>query len=181
MRERRARFACCSILPTPSTSTLASDDKQESIAVLVCLFLPPRPADDSDTTPLSIPFPPSTRSDRPMIPRLSLSLLLLALVPSSLAVKFQLQASHSPTQKCLWNYAMSDTLVVISVSAPIQGALQRLDMEVVDGSGSRNVYQSKKGLKGETRMAVTTHADADLGVCFKNVLDPCKSVLPVAL
>ncbi|KAK4053255.1 vesicle coat component [Microbotryomycetes sp. JL221] len=67
---------------------------------------------------------------------------------------------------------MSDTLVVISVSAPMQGALQRLDMEIVDGSGSRNVYQSKKGLKGETRMAITTHADADLGVCFTNVLDP---------
>ncbi|KAK4048000.1 vesicle coat component [Microbotryomycetes sp. JL201] len=103
------------------------------------------------------------------------ALLVLTLawiaVPVS-AVKFALQASHSPTPKCLWNYAMSDTLVVISVSAPMQGALQRLDMEVVDGSGSKNVYQSKKGLKGETRMAITTHADADLGVCFTNVLDP---------
>lgn len=105
---------------------------------------------------------------------LASALLPLLLLPSALAVKFQLQASHSPTQKCLWNYAMSDTLVVISVSAPLQGALQRLDMEVVDGSGSRNIYQSKKGLKGETRMAVTTHADADLGVCFKNTLDSCE-------
>lgn len=68
---------------------------------------------------------------------------------------------------------MSDTLVVISASAPMAGNLQRLDMEVVDGSSSRNTYQSKRGLKGETRMAITTHADADLGVCFKNVLDPC--------
>lgn len=101
--------------------------------------------------------------------------LILATVFAQVqAVKFQLQASHSPTQKCLWNYAMSDTLVVISVSAPLAGSMQRLDMEIVDGSGSRNIYQSKKGLKGETRMAVTTHADADLGVCFKNVLDPCK-------
>lgn len=102
-----------------------------------------------------------------------LAILALALGQVQ-AVKFQLQASHSPTQKCLWNYAMSDTLVVISVSAPLAGSMQRLDMEVVDGSGSRNIYQSKKGLKGETRMAVTTHADADLGVCFRNVLDACE-------
>lgn len=107
---------------------------------------------------------------------LALLFLPLLLLPSAWAVKFSLQAHHSPAQKCLWNYAMADTLVVISVSAPLQGAMQRLDMEVVDGSGSRNIYQSKKGLKGETRMAVTTHADADLGVCFKNVLDPCESL-----
>lgn len=104
----------------------------------------------------------------------SLVLVLVTALAQVQAVKFQLQAAHSPTQKCLWNYAMSDTLVVISVSAPLAGSMQRLDMEVVDGSGSRNIYQSKKGLKGETRMAVTTHADADLGVCFRNVLDPCK-------
>lgn len=99
----------------------------------------------------------------------------LVVLPFVSAVKFSLQASHNPTPKCLWNYAMSDTLVVISVSAPMAGNLQRLDMEVVDGSSSRNTYQSKRGLKGETRMAITTHADADLGVCFKNVLDPCQS------
>ncbi|GAA5851113.1 hypothetical protein JCM8547_004136 [Rhodosporidiobolus lusitaniae] len=98
-------------------------------------------------------------------------LALLPLLPLASAVKFSLPASHNPSQKCLWNYAMSDTLVVISVSAPLAGTLQRLDMEVVDGSASRNTYQSKKGLKGETRMAITTHADADLGVCFRNVLD----------
>ncbi|SGY44436.1 BQ5605_C001g00157 [Microbotryum silenes-dioicae] len=99
---------------------------------------------------------------------------VLAFLPLPLvsAVKFQVEAHHDPPQKCLWNYAMTDTLVVISVSAPMATSMQRLDMEVVDGSGSRNIYQSKKGLKGETRMAVTTHADADLGVCFRNVLDP---------
>lgn len=76
---------------------------------------------------------------------------------------------------------MQDTLVVISVSAPLAGNnLQRLDMEVVDGSKSRNTYQSKRGLKGETRMAITTHADADLGVCFTNVLDPCQSAPPTS-
>ncbi|GAA5985795.1 hypothetical protein JCM5350_005286 [Sporobolomyces pararoseus] len=110
-----------------------------------------------------------SRNSRTSLKSLTLLSLLLPLVS---AVKFSLQASHNPTPKCLWNYAMSDTLVVISVSAPMAGNLQRLDMEVVDGSSSRNTYQSKRGLKGETRMAITTHADADLGVCFKNVLDP---------
>ena len=113
-----------------------------------------------------------SRTSRTSLKSLTLLSLLLPLVS---AVKFSLQASHNPTPKCLWNYAMSDTLVVISVSAPMAGNLQRLDMEVVDGSSSRNTYQSKRGLKGETRMAITTHADADLGVCFKNVLDPCQS------
>ena len=58
-------------------------------------------------------------------------------------------------------------------------------MEVVDGSTHRNTYQTKRGVSGETRMAIvrvdaspahadrlqTTHADADLGVCFKNVAE----------
>ncbi|KWU43121.1 hypothetical protein RHOSPDRAFT_35382 [Rhodotorula sp. JG-1b] len=107
--------------------------------------------------------------------RLLLQLVVAAVSLASFAsgVKFSLTAHHNPQPKCLWNYAMQDTLVVISVSAPLAGNnLQRLDMEVVDGSKSRNTYQSKRGLKGETRMAITTHADADLGVCFSNVLDP---------
>jgi hypothetical protein len=44
-------------------------------------------------------------------------------------------------------------------------------MEIVDGSNHRNIYQSKRNVQGETRMAITTHADADLGVCFTNTLD----------
>ncbi|CEQ39137.1 SPOSA6832_00649, partial [Sporobolomyces salmonicolor] len=63
---------------------------------------------------------------------------LALLLPLVSAVKFSLQAGHNPPQKCLWNYAMADTLVVISVSAPMAGSMQRLDMEVVDGSASRN-------------------------------------------
>ena len=125
------------------------------------LSLPPSPSCHEHAAPAMVPV--------------RLPLLLLSLSLTALAVKFEIPASHSAPQKCLWNYALSDTLVVISVSAPIVGPLQRLDMEVIDGSGSRNVYQSKKGIKGETRMAITTHADADLGVCFRNVLDPCES------
>lgn len=52
-----------------------------------------------------------------------------------------------------------------------KGPNQRVDMEIVDGSNHRNIYQSKRNIQGETRMAITTHADADLGVCFTNMLD----------
>ena len=44
-------------------------------------------------------------------------------------------------------------------------------MEIVDGSERGNVYLSKKSVKGETRLAITTHENADVGVCFKNYLD----------
>lgn len=57
-----------------------------------------------------------------------------------------------------------------------KGQSQRVDMEIVDGSNHRNTYQNKKNINGETRMAITTHADADLGICFKNHLD--KGELP---
>lgn len=102
----------------------------------------------------------------------AIALWALLLASFTSAIKFSMVASHQPIQKCLWNYASSDMLVVISVLAPSPGPLQRLDLEVVDGSG--NVYQAKRGLAGETRMAITTHADAPLGVCFKSVLDPGK-------
>jgi hypothetical protein len=51
------------------------------------------------------------------------------------------------------------------------GAFQRIDIEIVDSSPRRNVYLSKRGVTGETRLAVTSHADGDVGVCFKNHLD----------
>ena len=54
------------------------------------------------------------------------------------------------------------------------GDNSQVDMSIVDGSNHRNVYQNKRNIKGETRMAITTHADADLGVCFKSLLDHCE-------
>lgn len=57
------------------------------------------------------------------------------------------------------------------------GASQRVDIEIVDSSPRRNVYLSKRGVSGETRLAVTSHADGDIGVCFKNHLDSGMSEL----
>merc|ERR1711939_1092811 len=66
-----------------------------------------------------------------------LVLLMLAVAPAGVqAVKFDLVASHNPQQRCIWNYAMADTLVVITANIA-KGENQRVDMEVVDGSNHR--------------------------------------------
>jgi hypothetical protein len=52
-----------------------------------------------------------------------------------------------------------------------------MDVEIVDSSPRRNVYLSKRNITGETRLAVTAHAEGDVGVCFKNYLDPGESVV----
>lgn len=98
---------------------------------------------------------------------------LLCLFPASVAgIKFDLPAEHSPAVKCIWNYALADTLVVITINAKSDHTDdQRIDVEVVDGSKHNNIYLSKRGIgKTETRMAINTHSHADLGVCLKNTL-----------
>lgn len=47
-------------------------------------------------------------------------------------------------------------------------------MDIVDSSPQKNVYLSKKGINGETRFAVTSHAEGEVGVCFRNYLDDCE-------
>lgn len=99
---------------------------------------------------------------------------LVALLSSVAAIKFDISAETHPHNKCIWNYALSDTLVVITVNTiakdPFTFSDQRVDIEVVDGSQHNNVYLSKKNIKGETRLAINTHTHADIGVCFKNSL-----------
>ncbi|WAQ82623.1 hypothetical protein PtA15_2A940 [Puccinia triticina] len=102
------------------------------------------------------------------LPNLALAVALISNTVRS--IKFDLHASHSPAPQCIWYYAMTDTLVVISTNIE-NGDNQKVDLEVIDGSTHKNVYQSKKDLQGETRIAITTHNDADLGVCFTNRLD----------
>ncbi|PWN98916.1 hypothetical protein FA09DRAFT_338189 [Tilletiopsis washingtonensis] len=103
-------------------------------------------------------------------------LLLLSQLPSARAIKFDLTSTSAGPVKCIWNYALSDTLVVVTVNTKAHNSVepageQRIDVEVVDGSKHNNIYLSKKGIgKAETRMAINTHSHADLGVCFRNVL-----------
>ena len=46
----------------------------------------------------------------------------------------------------------------------------RVDVEILDGSSEQYTYLHKKDIKGETRLAITTHQHADIGVCFRNFL-----------
>ena len=86
------------------------------------------------------------------------------------AIKFQLQAYRYPPSKCIWNPIHNNALIIVTANVgPGEG--QRVDIEIVDSSPQKNVYLSKKDIKGETRLAVTSHAEGEVGVCFKNTLD----------
>ncbi|KAE8241223.1 hypothetical protein A4X13_0g7511, partial [Tilletia indica] len=105
----------------------------------------------------------TSRRSRTLLGSVSLFLVLLSLqvllLPSTAnAIKFELPAHHSSHQKCIWNYALSDTLVVVTINAvpstspdaltttapSDKDALMQLDIEIVDGSHHNNVYLSKK-------------------------------------
>jgi len=97
-------------------------------------------------------------------------LLLVLLADPTHAIKFQLQSLRHPPAKCIWNAVHNNQLVIVTANvAP--GNFQRVDIEIVDSSAQKNVYLSKRDVKGETRLAVTTHAEGEVGVCFRNFLD----------
>jgi hypothetical protein len=107
---------------------------------------------------------------------LSISLLCLfslILLPTALAIKFHLPAYHYPPKKCIWNQAHSNTLVIVTANVG-PGVDQRTDIEIVDSSPKNNVYLTKRNIKGETRLAITTHADGEVGVCLSNYLEHSK-------
>ncbi|KAJ4000720.1 emp24/gp25L/p24 family/GOLD-domain-containing protein [Lentinula boryana] len=95
----------------------------------------------------------------------------LALLPGpASAIKFQLQAYRYPQSKCIWNPIHNNALIIVTANVgPGEG--QQVDIEIVDSSPQKNVYLSKRAINGETRLAVTSHAEGEVGVCFKNTLD----------
>ncbi|KAI0312847.1 emp24/gp25L/p24 family/GOLD-domain-containing protein [Amylostereum chailletii] len=97
-------------------------------------------------------------------------LLLVLLPPSARAIKFNLPAYRYPPSKCIWNAAHPGALVIVTANVG-PGNGQRVDIEIIDSSPEKNVYLRKKNIKGETRLAVTTHSEGEVGVCFKNFLD----------
>lgn len=99
-------------------------------------------------------------------------LLVLHASPTA-AIKFNLPAQRYPAAKCIWNPAHSNSLVIVTANVG-PGAGQRVDVEIMDSSPQKNVYLSKRGINGETRLAITTHADGEVGVCFRNYLDNCE-------
>jgi emp24/gp25L/p24 family/GOLD. len=96
-------------------------------------------------------------------------LVLLQPLPTH-AIKFTLQSYRYPPPKCIWNSAHNNALVIVTANVG-PGDKQRVDIEIVDSSPQQNVYLSKKGIKAETRLAITTHAEGQVGVCLKNYMD----------
>lgn len=105
----------------------------------------------------------------------SFAVLLLALPIQ--AIKFDLVAKHEPEEKCIWNYALTDTLVVVTINAVSEGNGDghEVDVQIVDGSQHHNVYWSQRDVRAETRMAINTHSTSDLGVCFTDRLSKSMS------
>ncbi|KAG8687127.1 vesicle coat component, partial [Ceratobasidium sp. 395] len=97
------------------------------------------------------------------------SCLLLAPSPAT-AIKFAIPASKNPVRKCIWNAAHDGALVVITANLG-PGESQRVDIEVVDRSEHQHMYLHKKGIKSETRLAITAHGEGDVGICFTNNLE----------
>ncbi|KAG1800223.1 emp24/gp25L/p24 family/GOLD-domain-containing protein, partial [Suillus plorans] len=87
------------------------------------------------------------------------------------AIKFALPAARLPIPKCIWNAAHIHALVIVTANVG-PGTHQRVDIEILDSTPHRNVYLSKRDIKGETRLAVTAHGQGEVGVCFKNYLSP---------
>jgi hypothetical protein len=104
---------------------------------------------------------------------LPLLLLLLSTLRLVSAIKFNLPAFQYPPTKCIWNAAHTNSLVIVTANVG-QGENQRVDVSILDSSENRNVYLSKRDIKGETRLAITTHADGEVGVCFKNYIEGSK-------
>lgn len=99
-----------------------------------------------------------------------LFILLLSFLQSVSAIKFSLPAFRYPAQKCIWNAAHANSLVIVTANVG-PGLYQRVDIEIVDSGPNHNVYLSKKGIKGESRLAITTHSEGEVGVCLRNYIE----------
>ncbi|KAI0302403.1 emp24/gp25L/p24 family/GOLD-domain-containing protein [Multifurca ochricompacta] len=108
-------------------------------------------------------------SQRPTSVLLTFLAILFFTHPTS-AIKFALQAHRYPPAKCIWNAAHPNALVIVTANVG-PGPDQRVEIEIIDSSPQKNVYLHKKGINGETRLAITAHSEGEVGVCFRNYLD----------
>ncbi|KAJ7037795.1 emp24/gp25L/p24 family/GOLD-domain-containing protein [Mycena alexandri] len=102
-------------------------------------------------------------------PLTALLVFALFLIPPIYAIKFSVPTYRFPPSKCIWNTAHDGALVIVTANVG-PGENQRVDVEIIDSSPAKNVYLSKRDINGETRLAITTHAEGEVGVCFKNYL-----------
>ncbi|KAG9289208.1 hypothetical protein G9A89_022517 [Geosiphon pyriformis] len=77
--------------------------------------------------------------------------------------------SDFDSRKCIKQYVPTDTLVVVAIKVGA-GYNQRIDIDVTDNSPSHNEYGKRRDVNTDTRLAFTTHADADIAICFTNTL-----------
>ncbi|CBY00463.1 vesicle coat component [Plenodomus lingam] len=102
-----------------------------------------------------------------------LSCLLLALLPLTTALKFDLtpvyQNEAAKYERCVRNFVAKEQLVVVTATLDgYRGDGQRVNMHIRDAMG--NDYHRPKDVVGENRYAFTSHADSAFDVCFENVL-----------
>jgi len=78
-------------------------------------------------------------------PSTLLLLLVILCAPFAHAVKFALASSRYPAAKCFWHAAHNHQLVVVTANVAPNPAgspqEQRVDLEIVDASDARHVYQ----------------------------------------
>ena len=60
-------------------------------------------------------------------------------------------------------------LVIVTANVgPVPSHRIDINIDIIDSTPQRNVYLSKKDINAETCLAVTAHAQGEIGVCFKN-------------
>ncbi|KZS96356.1 hypothetical protein SISNIDRAFT_482931 [Sistotremastrum niveocremeum HHB9708] len=107
---------------------------------------------------------------RPTLRPSPIFLVFLLLLPLQIcAIKFVLPSTKEGKYKCIWNPVHDNALVIVTANIG-PGHNQRVDIEIIDSSPKKNVYLSKKDIKGEARFAVTSHAEGEVGVCLSNTL-----------
>ncbi|KAL1310705.1 hypothetical protein AAFC00_000963 [Neodothiora populina] len=107
-------------------------------------------------------------------------LLLLALLPLSWALKFDIQAypgnKAAGKERCIRNFVAKDQLVVVTATVSgNRGDGQMLNLHIKDAVG--NDYGRPRDVAGENRYAFTSHADAAFDVCFENILTSTQAVM----
>ncbi|KAJ9624820.1 vesicle coat component [Taxawa tesnikishii (nom. ined.)] len=109
-----------------------------------------------------------------------IQLLLFALLPLTLALKFDIQAhpgaESAKHERCIRNFVAKDQLVVVTVTVSgARGDGQMLNMHIKDAVG--NDYGRPRDVAGENRYAFTSHADSAFDVCFENILTSSGAVM----
>ncbi|CAG8534390.1 363_t:CDS:2 [Paraglomus occultum] len=95
--------------------------------------------------------------------------ILYALTAEGIKFDLVAQPASSVTPKCITQYISANTFVIAEIKVGI-GYNQKINVEISDNSDSHNEYGKKRDLHDNVRMAFTTHAEADVAICFENIL-----------